>query len=124
MHMYVCGLRESTKIKLCTLNSGKSIVKDITAMDVILCRSKLDVVVIDSVQCLRPYPTTLAASKVLMEGLKAFAVRHFVHIILIGHTMSPDECDGLLSLSDTGLRLVNDNQVDTLNQMKHDVLRM
>ena len=69
-------------------------------------------VVVDSLQSLRPYPNTAAACRVLVDGVRDFAVTQSLHIVLVGHALSLNECDGLLAASDTGIRLLRSGKVN------------
>ena len=82
---------------------------------VIGCREKLNGLLIDSFQALRPCPDTAAGLNEVMGGLKSFAQKQKLHIWLVVHTLDRAEADYLLNLSDIGITLQREEEVRHLS---------
>ena len=79
------------------------------------CREKLNGLLIDSFQALRPCPDTAAGLNEVMGSLKSFAQKQKLHIWLVVHTLDRAEADYLLNLSDIGITLQRDEEVRHLS---------
>ena len=75
------------------------------------CREKLNGLLIDSFQALRPCPDTAAGLNELMGSLKSFAQKQKLHLWLVVHTLDRAEADYLLTLSDIGITLQRGEEV-------------